>query len=154
MAREGVALVPRVRSASMSQAITTPYDEGWVVPPWLTYRKTTQIVHPAPAGLFVFIDENPDSINDASFVVDPDYNRGSAAFVDGPSLLHQGGCAFGFADGHAELHQWQDPRTLGPVFQTHYEPDYGGVGYVMPNNLDVAWLLFRTSANMNGTPAW
>jgi prepilin-type processing-associated H-X9-DG protein len=67
--------------------------------------------------------------------------------VDGPSLLHNGGCGFGFADGHAEVHKWRDGRTLGPVFQTHYREDYDGVGYKMPNNQDVAWIQFRTSAH-------
>ena len=153
MAREGTVLLPRIRSVPMSQAITMPTDEGWVAsPPWYVYYKSTQILRPAPAGLFVFTDENPDSINDASLAVDMDLSRGRAAFQDGPSILHQDGCAFGFADGHAELHQWQDPRTLKSG-ATHYRNDYP-YGYVMPNDPDVAWLQFRTSANMNGTPGW
>lgn len=150
---EGAAVLPRVRSVSMSQAIITPGGSSWVQsPPWYVYSKSTQIIHPAPAGLFVFIDENPDSINDGALAVDMASSLGRASFQDGPSILHQGGCAFGFADGHAELHQWQDPRTLKSG-ATRYRNDYP-YGYVMPNNRDVAWLEFRTSANMNGTPGW
>jgi prepilin-type processing-associated H-X9-DG protein len=156
LAREGTALLPRVRSVSMSQAIVTPSELGysWIgSPPWYTYYRTTQILRPAPAGLFVFIDENPDSINDAAFAVDMFSSGASAAFQDGPSILHQGGCAFGFADGHAELHQWQDPRTLKNN-ATHYANYDYPFGLVVPNDRDVAWLEFRTSANMGGTPGW
>ena len=96
---------------------------GQVLSPWHTYTKSSEIVNPAPVNLWVFINENPDSINDAAFAVDMDHSGADAAFVDGPTLLHNGGCGFGFADGHAEIHKWQDSRTLGPSFQTHYADD-------------------------------
>jgi prepilin-type N-terminal cleavage/methylation domain-containing protein/prepilin-type processing-associated H-X9-DG protein len=147
---EGPVRLPRVRSISMNQAICLKTDQGWTEnPPWNIFTKTSDIMNPAPVGLWVFIDENPDSINDAAFAVDmdPDYSGANAAFVDGPTLLHNGGCGFGFADGHSEVHKWRDPRTLGPAFQTHYQDDYNGVGYKMPNNQDVAWIQFRTSAH-------
>ena len=148
--KEGTALLPRCRSISMNQAICLKTDQGWTEsPPWNIYSQSSDIVNPAPVGLWVFIDENPDSINDAAFAVDmdPSYTGASAAFVDGPTLLHNGGCGFGFADGHSEIHKWRDPRTLGPVFQTHYQDDYNGVGYKMSWNQDVAWIQFRTSAH-------
>ena len=146
---EGASMQPRVRSISMNQAICQKNNQGWTEsPPWNIFTKTSDIVGPAPVNLWVFIDENPDSINDAAFAVDmdPSYSGASAAFVDGPTLLHNGGCGFGFADGHSEIHKWRDGRTLGPVFQTHYKEDYNGVGYKMPNNQDVAWIQLRTSA--------
>ena len=147
LVQEGTAMLPRCRAISMNQAVCLQDDQGWVqCPPWNIFNKTAQIINPAPAGLWVFIDENPDSINDAAFAVDMGAAGPYAAFADGPTLLHCGGCCFGFADGHSELHQWRDPRTLGPVFQTHYKDDYFGVGYAMPYNQDVAWLRFRTSA--------
>ena len=34
-----------------------------------------------------------------------------AMWQDGPSTLHNGGCGFTFADGHAEIHKWKDSRT-------------------------------------------
>jgi prepilin-type N-terminal cleavage/methylation domain-containing protein len=153
-AHEGAAVLPRCRSISMSQAICLPNNTDWVHLPWLTYSKSSQITNPTPANLFVFIDENPDSINDGEFAIDPTHSGAAAAFVDGPSLLHHNGCILGFADGHAEAHQWTDPRTLGPRFQTHYDGAYLGLLYIMANNLDVAWLEFRTSANITGRPAW
>jgi prepilin-type processing-associated H-X9-DG protein len=76
-----------------------------------------------------------------------------AAFASGPSLLHGGGTTLAFADGHTEIHKWLDPRTYGPNFQTHYTNDYTR-DVMMPNNLDVAWLLARETANADGSPAW
>jgi prepilin-type N-terminal cleavage/methylation domain-containing protein/prepilin-type processing-associated H-X9-DG protein len=156
MAREGAALLPRVRSISMNQAIWSPTDpqQSWVVAPWLTYARTSDIAYPSPVNLWVFVDENPDSINDAAFAVDDSLSGAGAAFVDGPTLLHNGGCGFGFADGHAEVHKWRDPRTFGPQFETHYTEDYGGDRFVMPNNLDVAWIEFRTTAQSSGKLGW
>jgi prepilin-type N-terminal cleavage/methylation domain-containing protein/prepilin-type processing-associated H-X9-DG protein len=146
--KEGTAMFPRVRSISMNQAVCLEHNQGWTEsPPWNIYYKSSQILNPAPVNLWVFIDENPDSVNDGAFAVDMDHSGAGAAFQDGPTLLHNGGCAFGFADGHSEIHKWRDPRTLGPIFQTHYADDYYGAGYVMPNNQDVAWLQLRSSAH-------
>ncbi len=149
MVREGPLLLPRVRSISMNQAVCSKSNQGWTEsPPWNIFNKTGDIINPAPVNLWVFIDENPDSINDAAFAVDmdPSFTGANAAFVDGPGLLHAGGCGFGFADGHSEIRKWKDSRTLGPIFQTHYNGNYTGVGYRMPNNPDVAWIQSHTSA--------
>ncbi len=154
LAKEGLVQMPRIRSISMNQAFCLPDNPGWTIAPWRQYFRLSDMVVPPPVGLWVFIDENPDSINDAAFAVDCQYSGGGAAFVDGPTLLHSGGCGFGFADGHAEMHQWKDPRTFGPPFQTHYQNDYTGVGYPMPGSLDVAWIEYRTTANLDGSLAW
>jgi prepilin-type processing-associated H-X9-DG protein len=122
-------------------------------PPWLNYGKTADLVNPAPVNLWVFIDENPDSIDTGLFFANPTFTGPLAAFTSGPSLLHSGGTTFAFADGHTEIHKWLDPRTYGPDFQTHYTNDYKS-NLIMPNNLDVAWLLARTTANADGSPAW
>jgi len=148
--REGAATLPRVRSNSMNQAICQKNNQGWTEsPPWNIFTKASDIVNPPPVNLWVLLDENPDSINDAAFPVDmdPSFTGPNAAFVDGPGLLHSGGCGFEFADGHAEIRKWKDPRTLGAMFQTHYQNDYSGVGYRMPNNPDVAWIQSKTSAH-------
>ena len=29
-----------------------------------------------------------------------------------PAMWHNNGCSFSFADAHAELFKWRDPRTL------------------------------------------
>ena len=137
----------------MSQAVALQTDNSWVAsPPWDIYSTLSSIISPAPVGLWVLCDENPDSINDAALAVDMSRNKGSAAFQDGPAALHSGGCSLGFADGHGEVHKWTDGRWLARD-ATHFTSDYD-YGFTIPNCLDVAWFEFRTSANQNGTPGW
>jgi prepilin-type N-terminal cleavage/methylation domain-containing protein/prepilin-type processing-associated H-X9-DG protein len=151
-----LAYQPRVRSISMNCAVWSAYDDmgwTWLPPGWRTYPRAGDIVNPGPANLWVIIDENPDSIFYPSFQVDPTYSGKYASFrTNGPSLLHGGGTPFAFADGHVEVHKWLDPRTYWPIFQTHYTNDFAQV--IMPDNLDVAWLQFRTTAQADGTAAW
>lgn len=35
-------------------------------PPWRIYPKTSDMINPLPSNLWVIIDENPDSVNDAA----------------------------------------------------------------------------------------
>jgi prepilin-type N-terminal cleavage/methylation domain-containing protein len=68
--------LPRIRSISMSQAFRQHDREHWgagTAGPWRIYKKTSDMVLPAPSNLWVIIDENPDSINDAAFAVAMDY---------------------------------------------------------------------------------
>src|ERR1041385_4825860 len=116
----------RVRSFAMSQAVgTDPYTAGGTLPvngPWLdgqhnnsrngpyyVYGRFSDFVIPGPAMTFIFLDEDPDSINDAGFAV------GIAAppqWIDWPASYHNKACGFAFADGHSEIHVWKDPRTI------------------------------------------
>jgi prepilin-type processing-associated H-X9-DG protein len=74
-------------------------------------NKLSAIVHPAPAKAFVFIDERCDSINDGFFVVEMDFTNAMTTVGNIPANYHNGGGAISFADGHAEIHRWLDPRT-------------------------------------------
>ncbi|MCL5098313.1 MAG: type II secretion system GspH family protein [Candidatus Omnitrophica bacterium] len=64
---------------------------------------------PAPSRLFVFIDEQEDSIDDAHFLVwsDPDVR-----WVNMPADRHSQGCTLSFADGHAEHWNWRYPKQF------------------------------------------
>src|SRR5262245_24566538 len=79
--------------------------------------KTSQLITPGPASVFTFIDEHPDSINDASFMFDPGYIRGQEHWRDLPSSHHNGAGGMSFADGHSEIHKWvnQNGKTIYPV---------------------------------------
>jgi prepilin-type processing-associated H-X9-DG protein len=145
-------VVPSARTCSMNLAVgTDPYSPGgqlpvlgvwlsgfhWPLPSpnpsWFTYAKTTSILKPTPARLFVLLDENPNSINDAGFGVTMVGNR----FVDCPGALHNLGGSFAFADGHCEHKRWQDWRTaVWPGYGQEYDPV----------NPDVTWVQERTSA--------
>jgi len=61
------------------------------------YKKDSEL--PAPSRLFVFIDEAPDTINDALFVVVIDEGNGMSDF---PTRAHKTAYPLSFADGHAE----------------------------------------------------
>ncbi len=135
----GRAGEPRIRSISMSQMFRT-WGEGWSTsPPWRIYVKTYDMTDPQPVNLWVFIDENPDSLNDAAFAV----AMSQSLWQDGPSTYHCGGCGFSFADGHSEIKKWRDPRTL--TLKTTYETSFS-YGIYQANNPDITWVQQRTSA--------
>jgi len=65
------------------------------------YRKSTEVQN--PVDTWAFIDEHPDSINDAGF-----FNPESAtAITDVPATYHNNACGLSFVDGHAEIHKWR-----------------------------------------------
>ena len=103
---------PRVRSNSMSQV----FEDGGFLPNSLyaVYAKGAQIVK--PVSTFVFVDEHPDSINDAAFAVQmAPPGSTSATIVDCPASYHNGACGFSFADGHSEIHRWRGSTIKLPV---------------------------------------
>jgi prepilin-type N-terminal cleavage/methylation domain-containing protein/prepilin-type processing-associated H-X9-DG protein len=142
---EGGSSFPRVRTISMSQPFR-PHDQGtgWTEsPPWRLYSKNGDMILPSPVNLWVMINEHPDSVNDAAFAVFMDRQGPNAMWQDGPSILHNGGCGFTFADGHSEIKRWKDARTLG---MTVTYTDSFPYGWRQPNNPDIQWVQDRTSA--------
>ena len=95
------------------------------------------MIRPQPSNLWVFIDENPDSVNDAAYAV----AMAQSLWQDGPSTYHGGGCGFSFADGHSEIKKWQDGRTM-PALKKGAEL---ALNVSSPNNRDVFWLMERTT---------
>ena len=64
------------------------------------YRREVDINNISPSSLFVMVDENENSINDAWFAVDMGGGRG---WLDVVSGRHGGAYGLNFADGHAEI---------------------------------------------------
>jgi prepilin-type processing-associated H-X9-DG protein len=134
--------VARPRSRSMNMWVggrgDTPDPRGgWSQGAnWKVFRKLTEMTRPGPARTFVLLDERADSINDGSFVVQmdgyPDLSR--TVMVDFPASYHGQAAGIAFADGHAEIHKWQDPRTCPPV-TTLLIPNVP-----QPKSKDVYWL--------------
>jgi len=141
----GTVRLPRVRSISMSQMFRTMLDGHSASPPWRIYKKSSDMIQPAPSNLWVFIDENPDSVNDAAFAVKMDLQGRSAVWQDGPATYHGGGCGFAFSDGHSEIKKWKDGRTLG--LPTTYSRRFP-YGFTQSNNQDIDWVQQRTSAKL------
>jgi prepilin-type processing-associated H-X9-DG protein len=101
---------PRVRSVSMNNYMGVG-SRAWQVPSRYPVNTRISRIH-APADTFVFLDEREDSINDPLFFTNAErrYNM-----IDFPASYHAGAGAFSFADGHAEIHRWSDPRTMPPL---------------------------------------
>jgi prepilin-type N-terminal cleavage/methylation domain-containing protein/prepilin-type processing-associated H-X9-DG protein len=113
----GRGRVPRVRSNSMSQV----FDFGSWLPAsaWRTYSKNSHIV--IPAKTWVFVDEHPDSINDAACAVQmAKFGATSAQIIDYPASYHNGACGLSFADGHSEIHKWIGAGIKKPALYNNY----------------------------------
>ncbi len=110
------------------------------------YRKYNDMLDPGPVKTSVFLDEREDSINDGMFVIAMEgaaLSPGAAptpasyGITDYPAAYHGGAGGFSFADGHAELKKWRDPRTTPPLTKgVNYSYQFKST----PNNPDVAWM--------------
>jgi prepilin-type N-terminal cleavage/methylation domain-containing protein/prepilin-type processing-associated H-X9-DG protein len=120
---------PRVRSISMSQVFGSgehlSANNANNPNGYRTYGKLSQIVK--PVNTFVFIDEHPNSINDAAFgnrcqlnqSGPPPDSPGQSTIVDMPASFHNGAAGLAFADGHSEIHKWIGTKIRNePVTQT------------------------------------
>jgi prepilin-type N-terminal cleavage/methylation domain-containing protein/prepilin-type processing-associated H-X9-DG protein len=144
------ARVSRVRSMGMSQALGGP--GGWLPPGgyneahkrYRAYYKTADMVDPPPAKLYVLLDEHPDSINAGGFANQMVENAAQARIIDFPASYHNGACGISFADGHAEIKVWKDPRTKPPVRNNNNLQ----LNVASPNNQDMIWLAERTSSRL------
>jgi prepilin-type N-terminal cleavage/methylation domain-containing protein/prepilin-type processing-associated H-X9-DG protein len=133
----------RTRSCSMNAMVG---DAGWLSEGGVNqnnpgYRQFFILGEiPAPADIFVFLDEHPDSINDGYFLNQPD----DLEWVDLPGSAHNGAGTVSFADGHVELHRWLEPTTRLPV-----EPETAPLPFDVPTNqrADFDWLAQRTSVD-------
>ncbi|MEI9960453.1 MAG: prepilin-type N-terminal cleavage/methylation domain-containing protein [Limisphaerales bacterium] len=106
--------LPRVRSYSCSQTFADGFWLSTMTPSvsYWTYKKVGQ-VH-KPSDTWVFIDENPATINDAAFAVImmPVPTPGIAQEIDQPAAYHGRASGMSFADGHSLVHKWQSAVTV------------------------------------------
>ena len=149
----GRETLPRIRSISMSQSFGRNPRQGGGAGQWLpyssfrTYAKEADMGIPGASNLFVFLDEHPNSINDAAFAVKCDARGSSARMIDWPASFHNGAGGFAFGDGHAEIKKWLDPRTIVPHKNSNGMPSPpGGLNRAAPNSKDVEWMQDRASA--------
>lgn len=113
-------------------------------------KKATDLVVPGPSQTWVYMDEHPDSINDAGA-----FPPNSAANIpDAPSTYHNGACGFAMADGHSEIHKWKG-TTMNKARKAN---GLNGVSYVAQNNFgtaakdpDVRWLSYNSPRNSDKT---
>ena len=118
----------RWRSYNMSQSVNgySDYVPPGVSPAFMSYwtnlpawKRVTQIrgvdqASPVPSGLFVFIDENENTIFDGQFgnVCGPPLPYYSPnVWWDMPANRHSRGANLSFADGHVEHWKWKSPMV-------------------------------------------
>lgn len=138
--REPAANGQRIRSMSMNAMVGNPGElTNRFNPTYLQFYKIAEM--PAPSGIFVFLDEHCDTLNDGFFVnrLD-DYVWGNV-----PGSYHNGAVNLSFADGHMESHRWA-------VADTIRAPKQGAARGSFPANphTDFDWLKARTSAKKPG----
>jgi len=106
-----VSKLPRVRSCSANMyagPLARNYNSG-------SYYKLNTSYKPfykysdfggniGSSDVFIYLDENPTSLNDGYF----EFVADATAINDQPAINHGNSSSFSFADGHAELHKWVD----------------------------------------------
>jgi prepilin-type N-terminal cleavage/methylation domain-containing protein len=130
----------RVRSISMNGFVNPgPARSGASsgAPAYEEYRRLQDFINNPPSQAFVFMEERQDSINDGWLRIFQDLNE----LGDIPADYHNYATTFTFADGHAEIHRWQDGRTLSPILLGQS----AAVVYQLPTNMDVVWLATHAS---------
>jgi prepilin-type N-terminal cleavage/methylation domain-containing protein/prepilin-type processing-associated H-X9-DG protein len=115
---------------------------------WLTYGKITDFIRPGPANTWVIMDESPITINDGSLAISAYAAAGNTYLIDYPSGNHGHGAGIAFADGHAIIHKWLDPRTYSPNPTLHGSGGDGTTSAIAqsPDDNDCFYLATITSA--------
>ena len=149
LCKEGGKQTPRVRSCSMNAFVGMEASEvlangtanpsDWDASGYRVYEKESQLGNPSPAALWLTMDEQADSINDA-FVI---FNASVPQFADCPADYHNGACSFSFVDGHAEIHKWRLLQYWPRVKQI--DPT-GGLNNEPPTGADCKWMLQHSTA--------
>ncbi len=137
---------PRVRSLSMNgfcggKTEHTVYDAQ----AYRVFLKDSQFNRPAMT--WVFLDEHPDSINDALFGVKmpaPAVYPAAQPWDDVPASYHNGACGFSFADGHAEIKKWVNSQTQPPIRRQSVAQGANS-GYTFTSPQDGRWFVERSS---------
>jgi prepilin-type N-terminal cleavage/methylation domain-containing protein len=103
---------PRIRTYSMNSQMGSVYGVVNYNTGWKQYAKVSDLTCPVPSDAFIFVEENPDSINDGylQLCLGAPYD-----FPDVPGALHGAVGSFSFADGHVQLVRWTTGALLVPV---------------------------------------
>ena len=131
--------VPRVRSYAMNFAVGDKSAIGaqLAIYPgyWPNFFKMSDFK--LATKTWVFSDEDPSTLNDG-FECPPSqdgYTTGTMVWSDMPASYHNGAAGFAFADGHSEIHKWQN-RPWTPESAPY---------------TDLRWTESRCSPQINGT---
>jgi len=105
------------------------------------YLKLSDMNRPGPAHTWVFIEENPASIDDCYFALDPSV---PTLWYNSPAVLHGNAGVLTYADGHSEAHRWTDGNMIGD--KNPQSPPGDNVP-ADPKSGDLAWLFSITTVH-------
>jgi len=147
---------PRVRSISMNGTLNNkPQFINETGRKYFTAKKQADLTSPGPSNIFVFLDEQADSIDDGIFMVNPGYVPGGEHWRNMPASYHHNCASFAFADGHGEIHSWMERgganKTVYPVTMASTPANQpwnivGGPGFT---SRDYEWITDRMPYQMN-----
>jgi len=129
----------RVRSVSGNIGVGDGNAESgpWNASMYKHIRNMGEFIYPGPAETWVFVDEHPDSMNDAG-CFNP---QAATAWTDQPATYHNGAAGFSFADGHSEVHKWSASLSTPAASRIRYG------AYASPpvtaNDADIKWIAYR-----------
>ena len=142
-AQRGLGWTARARSVAMNGAVgegdkyQSPNPFGWTS--WYVAKKSTDFHFPGPSESWVFIDEHPDSVDDALLYTS---SYATTKFIELPGSQHGGACGVTFADGHSEIHLWRGSLATQPVGYNVKQQITCPI-----NDPDMVWLAKRTPQN-------
>jgi prepilin-type N-terminal cleavage/methylation domain-containing protein len=139
---------PTIRSMAMNGYMnplnSSPPPAPAATPPgplnaaYKMFKKQSDITSGLGSSMtWVLIDENPVSINDGWFCVDP--SPTASNWIDKPATYHDRAGGLSFADGHGEIKRWRDQNLIN-----YTGPPLTGVT-AQAGVDDLQWLGLRTS---------
>ena len=133
---------PRVRTYSMNVFMGCVMRDGYYngQPIFRIFYNRADLERSPRPQVFVFIDSHEDTLAESAFDLSVDLYPNFDGWGNLPSGRHAGSGVLSYADGHAELHRWQDTSTMQPVQGTFR---YGGVR--VPRGRDLLWLWERAT---------
>ena len=100
----------RVRSCSANCYMGNDTGAGSISSYFTVFKKYSNFTgRLSPADGFVYLDENPLSLDDGFFYLVESVNPNALSLNENHPAVNHGNCtSFSFADGHAELHAWHN----------------------------------------------
>ena len=149
---------PRDAYRSYGMPYSMGYGNSYATSPrsWITYRaylKNSDIKY--PSRKYIFVEEDHLAMfgyNNGGWHLPIDYNGynvpgpggwdpATFGFYDPVGIWHNKKSTFAFADGHVEMHRWEDERTQELVEMYDSKDMTGVIYHKSANNKDVKWLL-------------
>jgi len=149
------AVGDRVRSLSMNGALVgvnpgagsgpTPLGTLGGTRTYFSAKKGNDLNSPGPSSIFVWLDEQADSIDDDAFMFKAGANsRATETWQNLPASYHGGAGSLSFADGHSQIIKW-----LGGPGKTTWVPT--GVNYPTGNGY---WTIAQYNPDYETMDEW